>query len=236
MMLLALALLAASPAAAPRPPAAAAPYHPGPDWERRSPEEVGFDPDLLRRAIAFAEENERKAPRDLALDHAQSFFKEPFNEARGPFTVRGAPTGLILRHGYLVAEWGEPRRVDMTFSVTKSFVSALAGLALDRGLVRDFADRVHDDVPIPEFASERNRKIAWDHLLRQTSDFLNTGRARMPAAPEASFAHLGAGANMIYVDPVNDLVVVARWIESEAEKGLVERVLAALRLKDGGPW
>jgi CubicO group peptidase (beta-lactamase class C family) len=59
--------------------------------------------------------------------------------------------------------------------------------------------------------------------------FLNPGRKRMPSAPEASYAHLGAGTNMVYVDPENDLVVVARWIESAAQDGLVERVLAALR-------
>lgn len=58
--------------------------------------------------------------------------------------------------------------------------------------------------------------------------FLNTGRKLMPSAPESSFVHLGAGTNMIYVDPDNDLVVVARWIDRGAMDGLVERVLAAL--------
>jgi CubicO group peptidase (beta-lactamase class C family) len=79
-----------------------------------------------------------------------------------------------LRHGFIVAEWGEPKRVDMTFSVSKSFVSAVAGLAFDRGLLRDVNRRVCDDVPIAEFASEHNRTITWDHLLRQTSDWEGT--------------------------------------------------------------
>ena len=39
-------------------------------------------------------------------------------------------TGVIVRHGYLVAEWGEPQRIDMTFSVTKSFLSTTLGLRL----------------------------------------------------------------------------------------------------------
>lgn len=64
----------------------------------------------------------------------------------GPTKPHGAMTGIVLRHGYLVAEWGEPDRVDMTFSITKSFLSTVAGLAWDRGLIRDVHGRVKDDV------------------------------------------------------------------------------------------
>jgi hypothetical protein len=39
---------------------------------------------------------------------------------------------------------------------------------------------------------------------------------------------MGNGTNMIYVDPENDLVIVARWIEREACDGLIRRVLASL--------
>ena len=59
--------------------------------------------------------------------------------------------------------------------------------------------------------------------------FLNTGRKRLPSAPEGAFVHLGNGTNAIYVDPQNDLVVVARWIEADALDGLVQRVLTAIR-------
>jgi CubicO group peptidase (beta-lactamase class C family) len=57
--------------------------------------------------------------------------------------------------------------------------------------------------------------------------FLNTDRKRLPSAPAEAFVHLGNGTNAIYVDPVNDLVIVARWIENDALDGLVQRVLAA---------
>jgi CubicO group peptidase (beta-lactamase class C family) len=83
-------------------------------------------------------------------------------------------SGVILRHGYIVAEWGEPHRVDMTFSVTKSFLSTTVGLAYDRGLIRDVHDRVQEYVPLEHFNSEHNSKITWDHLLRQTSDWEGT--------------------------------------------------------------
>ena len=51
----------------------------------------------------------------------------------GPIKDRGDPTGLIIHHGYIVAEWGDPLRVDMANSVTKSFLSSVVGIAVDRG-------------------------------------------------------------------------------------------------------
>jgi hypothetical protein len=36
---------------------------------------------------------------------------------------------------------------------------------------------------------------------------------------------------MIYVDPTNDLVVVARWIKDDKRAAIIERVLGALTEK-----
>lgn len=388
------------------PLAAQTPYYPERDaWERRTPEQVGMDAAKLQEAIAYAQANEMDAPRDLLEAHFRSFAREPFGEAIGPFKERGPQTGVILRNGYIVAEWGQPDRVDMTFSVTKSFLSTVVGLAYDRGLIRSVDDAVAGYMPpvildpgdgetglespagaaAPRtetlFASEHNRKITWDMLLRQTSAwsgtlfgkpdwsdrptrdpstwfderaepgteyeyndtrvnllalaalqvwreplpevlrehimdpigastrwrwygydnswvlvdgqliqsvsggghwgggmmltaydqarfglltlrhynwkgeqlvsedwfrmattpgsanpgygfmnfFLNTGQESYPNAPASAWTHLGSGTNMIYCDPENDLVVVARWISGPGRAGLVERVLAALQ-------
>jgi hypothetical protein len=62
----------------------------------------------------------------------------------------------------------------MTFSVTKSFLSTLAALALDRGLIRDVRDPVRLYVRDGKFDSEHNAKITWHHLLQQTSDWEGT--------------------------------------------------------------
>jgi len=380
-------------------------YYPNPDrdWERRGPQEVGIDPNRLNEAIAFAVANESKTPRNLEMAHYQSFGREPFGEGIGPFKERGEPTGIILRNGYIVAEWGDPFRVDMTFSVTKSFLSTTVGVAYDRKFIRSLQDPVRDYMaPVMSlapgsgkksaerlgesellqlFETDHNKKITWDHLLRQTSDwegtlwgkpewadrpgnnpaewvtrkrsdpgtvyeyndvrvnvlalaalnvlrrplpqvlkehvmdpigasatwrwygyenswvlldgqavqsvsggghwgggmiisardmarfgyltlrrgkwkdrqvlseewvrmattptpaqktygfmnwFLNTDRRYIASAPASAFAHLGNGTNIIYVDPDNDLVIVARWIEQRAIDGLVQRVLASL--------
>jgi CubicO group peptidase (beta-lactamase class C family) len=82
----------------------------------------------------------------------------------------------VIRHGFVAAEWGDTTRADMTFSVTKSFLSTVVGVAYDRRLIKDVHDRVAPYMPagVDLFASEHNAKITWDHLLRQTSDWSGT--------------------------------------------------------------
>jgi hypothetical protein len=53
-------------------------------------------------------------------------------ELIGPIADAGGENGLVLRGGEVVEEWGDTERVDMCFSVAKSFLSAVAGLAFDR--------------------------------------------------------------------------------------------------------
>ncbi|NUQ10877.1 MAG: serine hydrolase [Gemmatimonadaceae bacterium] len=389
-------------------------------WEKRPPAQVGLLQASVDSAVKLAIAAESTTPRDLLENHLSSFGQEPHGEAVGPFRARGGATGLIIRRGYIVAEWGDPDRVENTYSVTKSFVSTTVGLAFDRKMIRSLDDPVRLSVPpvlalkgapsgsqplaavppssaggvaaplppkagvaydafelLEPFAAGHNAKITWDHLLRQTSDwqgtlwgkpdwadrpqgdlerwkarprnepgtvytyndvrvnalalaslmvwrrplpqvlrdyvmdpigasntwrwygydnswivldgqlvqsmsggahwgggmilsardmarfglltlrkgkwgdrqilseewirlattpgvndgygfmnyFLNTGRRAMPSAPESSWQHRGAGNNIIYVDPVNDLVVVARWINSVRSMDAVIRQL-----------
>jgi CubicO group peptidase (beta-lactamase class C family) len=163
---------------APPPPVAApAPYFPERlNWETRKPEQVGMDAAKLDAAIKFAIASENSATKELAVDLATTFgAREPFDTAIGPVKARGALNGVIVKNGYVVAEWGETDRVDMTFSVTKSFLSTVVGLAWQKGLIRDLNDTVRQYVPLTElFDSPHNSKITWDHLLRQTSDWQGT--------------------------------------------------------------
>src|SRR6266496_738219 len=124
-----------------------APYYPDAVWQRKTPAEAGVNAQRLKDAIDFAVAGETRNPRDLALNHYQTFGREPFGYAIGPIRERGDPTGVIIHRGQLVAEWGEPLRVDMTHSVTKSFLSSLVGVAFDRGMIRSLSDPVRDYVP-----------------------------------------------------------------------------------------
>jgi CubicO group peptidase (beta-lactamase class C family) len=145
-------------------------------WEHRSPEEMGMDTARIREAIDFSNTNESLGPRDVALDLKQSFgAHEPLWRLLGPTQTRGGMTGLIIRHGYVVAEWGDPARVDMTHSVTKTFLTTVVGMAWQKGLIHGLSDRVKDYLPPSDlFASAHNAPITWDHLLRQTSDWSGT--------------------------------------------------------------
>lgn len=404
--ILALATLLAAAALTPVGAAAQQAYFPPKgEWERRAPEQHGLDAALIAEAVEFAQANETSNPRDLELVHASGFGREPFGDAVGPLKERGDQTGIILHRGYIVAEWGEPERVDPTFSVAKSLLSATVGVAYDQGLVRDVHDPVapymapilvlgsglHAQRAAPEglgqmrlfepFTGPHHSRITWDHLLRQTSDwsgslwgkpdwadrpssdpadwidrerhepgtvyeyndtrvnllalaalnvwrrplpqvakefifdpigasdswrwfgydtswvlmdgvpvqsvsggthwggglflnaydqarfglltlhrgrwdgrqilsdewigmaltptsvqpgygfmnfFLNHDQRQAPAGPPSAFVHVGAGSNLIYVDPENDLVIVARWITSPGFRGVVERVIRAI--------
>lgn len=172
-------------------------YFPGAEhWETRTPTQVKIDSAKLKEAIDFAVQNEAKAPRDQELGQLQTFGREPFGEIIGLTKTRGEMTGIIIKNGYIVAEWGEPFRVDMTHSVTKSFLTATVGLAFDRKLIRDLNAPVYREMapvavynPLQRFddaekfgkskflelfETEHNKKITWDNLLRQTSDWQGT--------------------------------------------------------------
>ena len=81
---------------------------------------------------------------------------------------------MIIHNGYIVARWGDVHRVDMTLSVTKSFLSTLAGLAIGQGLIHSVHDRLIDYVWDGTFDGAHNSTITWDHLLNQSSDWSGT--------------------------------------------------------------
>ena len=160
-------------------PAASAPYYPERfDWQKQAPEQARIDAAKLDAAIKFSVANENPATKDLAVDLATTFGREPFDSPIGPVKPRGALSGIVIKGGYLVAEWGETTRVDMTFSVTKTFLSTVVGLMWQRGLIRDVTDFVKDYMPPGDaaalFDGPHNSKITWEHLLRQTSDWQGT--------------------------------------------------------------
>src|SRR6478609_6614056 len=90
------------------------------EWQHRAPDALGLDPAKLDEAIAYHRSHESKAPRDMRRAHDLTFAREAYGEPLGPFQPRGGPTGVIIRHGVIAAAAGEPDRVDMTHSVTKS--------------------------------------------------------------------------------------------------------------------
>ena len=154
---------------------AAAGYFPAPGtWEKRDPAAIGLDKAKIDEAIALSIKNENPRTKNLAEDIPATFGNEaPYNTVDGPTQERTGMNGVIIYKGRAVAEWGDTNRSDMTFSVTKSFLSTVVGLAYDRKLIKDVNDRVGPYMPkgVELFSSEHKAPITWDHLLRQTSDW-----------------------------------------------------------------
>jgi CubicO group peptidase (beta-lactamase class C family) len=179
------------------------PPHPA-AWKHAAPDEAGLDPAAIADAARHAADHETPWQRDLAQMVAHDFDEQPpWNQTLGPVRPRGGPNGLLLRHGLITAEWGDTTRVDMTFSVAKSYLSILTGLAWDRGLIGDPHARVSLRVDDGGFDPPHNDAITWHHLLQQTSewegvlwdkpDLVDRNRAvggRPSAAPKGSHRNL----------------------------------------------
>jgi CubicO group peptidase (beta-lactamase class C family) len=168
-------------------------YFPAADnWEKKTPTSFKIDSAILNQAINYAIGHETKFPKNLLLSQAMQFGKEPFSDPIGPMASRGPSSGVIVYKGYIIAEWGNPNAVEMVNSVTKSMLSTVVGLAVDKGLIHSIEDKVYPYMPpielaeaqnttnqnpigtnsfIYPFETEHNRKISWEHLLRQTSDW-----------------------------------------------------------------
>lgn len=126
-------------------------------------------------ALEHAQAHEVPWPRDPAADPARWGVHHadppPFDRLRGPVHARGGVSGVILLRGEEVAAWGEPDRADLTFSVAKTYLALLAGLAHARGLLPDANEPVSARLPGIGFDDPHNRAITWAHLLEQTSEW-----------------------------------------------------------------
>ncbi len=146
------------------------PYFPGKEWQEKSPESQGIDSKKLNQAIEFARNNENSVEKDLRIAILKSFGREPGYKIKGPTKKRGETNGLIIKNGYIVGKWGDTKRVDMTFSVTKSYLSTVAGIAHDKNLI-SVNDKLKDYIWDGKFDDPHNSQITWHHLLNQSSQW-----------------------------------------------------------------
>jgi CubicO group peptidase (beta-lactamase class C family) len=150
-------------------------FPPRGEWETVRASAAGMNEERLQSAVALALEKAVVEPTDLAQVIFDSFSpREPDFRILGPTRPRDGPSGLIVRGGRIVAEFGDTHRVDMTFSAVKSYLSTMAALALRDGLIPDVDRPVGELVRDGKFDSDHNRGITWRHLLNQTSDWQGT--------------------------------------------------------------
>ena len=115
------------------------------EWRKQDPGAVGVDKAKLEEAVAFALAHENPETKDLAVAILNQFRAEaPYNTLIGPTQARAGSNGLIIRRGSVIGEWGDTGRADMTFSVTKTFLSTVVGIAFDRGQIKNVTGSCRD--------------------------------------------------------------------------------------------
>ncbi len=128
-----------------------------------------------QEAIACAQAHEVPWPRHPAGGPARWGVHHddppPYNRPRGLVQTRGPVSGVVWRHGREIAAWGEPDRADLSFSVAKTHLALLAGVAQGQGLLGDVHEPVVGRVRGIGFESAHNRLITWAMLLQQTSEW-----------------------------------------------------------------
>ena len=129
----------------------------------------------LQSAIDFIESCETPWSRDTSAPWGiHDVDPAPYNRLYGPVHGRGPVSGVIYHKYQLLAAWGEPHKSDLTFSVAKTYLALLAGVAFDRGLLSDVHEPVIAKCPGIGFEGERLSRITWHHLLQQTSEWEGT--------------------------------------------------------------
>ena len=114
----------------------------------------------------------------------------------------GGGSGCIIRHGYLVKEWGDPKRLADIKSATKGSVGAtLLGLAVDRRLVRldDPAVKHYPAIGTerPDNPRDRLAEITIRHLATMTAGFDDGRPPKLVYRPGTDGFYSNDGANML---------------------------------------
>jgi CubicO group peptidase (beta-lactamase class C family) len=81
----------------------------------------------------------------------------------------------------------------MSFSIAKSYLAVLAGIAVEDGLIKDVNAPVRASVDSPLFAGRHNSRITWRHLLQQSSEW--SGELFGKSDQVDHFRQIGPGAD-----------------------------------------
>ena len=142
-------------------------FPPAGEWARKAPADVGMDAAKLNDAVEFMKAHETESP---ARDFSDQEIVNGKLLASMP-TERAATNALVIRRGYIVAEFGDTMRPDPTYSAAKSMLSTIAGIALSRGLIPDLDRPVGQTIRDGGYDSPHNSRVTWRHHLQQHSEW-----------------------------------------------------------------
>jgi CubicO group peptidase (beta-lactamase class C family) len=120
----------------------------------------------LNAAIEFAKQRETNWPRDFSTQ------EKIFGTKLGSMPTRRPGTGgVIIRNGYVVGEFGDPYAIAPTYSVAKSMLATVTGIAVREGLIKNLDATVGSQVKDGGYDSPHNAKVTWRHHLQQESEW-----------------------------------------------------------------
>ena len=146
--------------------AQSAPYYPpAGSWAKKTPAELGMDPQRLAEAVAFAQG--RESSREMDFSDQERIFGSLLGSVP---TKRAKTNGLVVYKGYVVAEFGDTTWVDPTYSVAKSMMATVAGIALREGKIA-LDEPVGKTVKDGGYDSPRNAQVTWKMHLQQETEW-----------------------------------------------------------------
>ncbi|MET0981331.1 MAG: serine hydrolase, partial [Telluria sp.] len=147
--------------------APAAPYFPpAGEWAHKQPAALGMDPKALAAAVQYAQSHETERALDFSDQDAT------FGTRLGSMPTRRARTnGVVIYKGFVVAEFGDTSFVDPTYSVAKSMLATVAGVAVRDGRIGKLDEPVGQRVQDGGYASPRNAQVTWKQHLQQETEW-----------------------------------------------------------------
>jgi CubicO group peptidase (beta-lactamase class C family) len=147
-----------------------APYFPPAGaWAKKAPAELGLDPAKLQEAVDFAKS--RESNREMDFSDQERIFGTLLGSVPN---IRARTNGVVIYKGYVVAEFGDPTWADPTYSVAKSMLATVAGIAVRDGLIANLDAPVGATVKDGGYDSPRNAQVTWKHHLQQTTEWEGT--------------------------------------------------------------
>jgi len=152
------------------PSAQSAPYFPpAGTWAKKLPAELGMDPAKLAEAVAWAQTRES----NRAMDFSDQ--EKIFGSLLGSVPTKRARTnGVVIYKGYVVAEFGDTTWVDPTYSVAKSMMATVAGIAVRDSKIANLDAPVGATVKDGGYESPRNAQVTWKMHLQQETEWEGT--------------------------------------------------------------
>jgi CubicO group peptidase (beta-lactamase class C family) len=160
----------APPVAAAGQAAAAAVYYPPPGaWPKRSASDLGLDQAALDAAVQFAQT--RESTRAMDFSDQERIFGSMLGSVPN---IRAKTNGLVIYKGYVVAEFGDTTWADPTYSVAKSMMATVAGIAVRDGKIASLDEPVGRTVKDGGYDSPRNALVTWKMHLQQETEWEGT--------------------------------------------------------------